>query len=534
MKTQIDIITGFLDSGKTTYINGLIKESKYLKEKIVIIQCENGEIEIDKHDSNIYVTKCSNEESINDKLLMEVIKNQSPDRIIIEYNGTWNIQLLLDSLDYSILRKHCLLDKIIHVIDVNTFEIFINNMGAMFTQQISQSDTIVLNKTDKFSHEKLEGIKKSLKTLNKSAKIFKCVKTKESNNKLVCESFNRLTDFPKTKFDKLFLAFTMFIIGYVVFSLIKGEVLDLSNLDLSRYQAFSTVFISILMQAFPFILIGVFISAIFQVLVPEELIFKVFPKNPFLAFFVSIIAGVFFPICDCAIIPIAGKLVKKGVPIYCAVTFLLAAPIVDPVVIASTLYAFPGNPRIAIYRVIIGITVAVSVGIITLIFGQRDNVLLDKINNKWCGCEACNVKNIKNKSVFNKIYLIFNHAGSEFLMVGRFLIVGAFLSVLAQTYLPHGILERISSEGLGSIMIMMGAAFFLSICSTSDAFIARSFTNHFPMSSVMGFMVMGAMIDIKNVFLLLGTFKKRFVIELLITILALSFSIITIFTLLLF
>ncbi|TYQ12699.1 UNVERIFIED_CONTAM: hypothetical protein Cloal_3731 [Acetivibrio alkalicellulosi] len=532
MKIQIDVITGFLDSGKTTYINEQIKEGRYLKEKTVIIQCENGQTEVNKND-NIYVVKCNNENSIDEEFFLEIIKEHSPLRIVVEHNGTWSIQLLLDLLDSSKLRKFCLLDRIIHTVDVNTFDVFINNMGSILTEQISLSNTIILNKTDNFPFEKLQSIRKTLKTLNKSAKVYKCITKKESNS-LIYECLFSINAFPRSKGDKLFLAFTVFILGYVVFALLRGGTFSFSDIDLSRYQTFSTLFISILMQAFPFILIGVFISAIFQVLVPEEAILKVFPKNPIAAFFVAITAGIFFPICDCAIVPIAGKLVKKGVPVYCAVTFLLAAPIVDPVVIASTFYAFPGNPKIAVYRVVIGLTVAISVGIITLIFGQKDNILRNNINNSWCGCEACTVKNLKNKSIFNKIYLVFNHAGSEFLMVGRFLIIGAFLSVLAQTSLPQDILSTISSEGLISIIIMMGAAFFLSICSTSDAFIARSFTNHFPMSSVMGFMVMGAMIDIKNVFLLLGTFKRRFVIELLFIIVALAFSIITIYTLLLF
>lgn len=151
-------------------------------------------------------------------------------------------------------------------------------------------------------------------------------------------------------------------------------------------RSFNTVFQSILMEAFPFIFIGVFISALLHVFVSQDALVRIFPKNRFAGLGLASIAGLFLPVCDCAIVPIAGRLVKKGVPLHCAITFMLAAPIVDPVVIASTYYAFPGRPEIALYRVLIGVTVALSVGIILMLFPDKESPLLIEALPVSCSC----------------------------------------------------------------------------------------------------------------------------------------------------
>ncbi|MFZ5989931.1 MAG: permease [Bacillota bacterium] len=537
MKTQIDIITGFLGSGKTTYINGTIENTKPPRERTVIIQCEIGEEEIDSEILNseyIYIERLDRDKALDVLFIEEIIKKYSPHRMIIEYNGTARVEDLLDVLDQHPVRKLCVINRIVHTIDVSTFEVFMKNMGSILIEQISNSDLVVLNKSRGFTREKLKSIEKTIKALNKTAEVVRAVIMDDSDEVAVSSevSGGEGLVFSRT-LDKFAGTFLVLVLAYLVFIVFKGDGFNLSSIDMSKIAVFNTVFQSILMQAFPFMFVGVFISSILQVFVSEDTITKVFPKNKFIAFLISIVAGVFLPVCDCAIVPIAGRLVKKGVPLYCAVTFMLAAPVVDPVVVASTFYAFPGSPQIAVYRVVIGIVIAAAVGITLLLFGEEGNVLLNNVNSSLCNCGYCSSNN-RNKRIKDRIGMIFQHAGAEFFEVGKFLIIGAFLSVIVQTALPREILAGISAEGIGSLLVMMGAAFILSICSTSDAFIARSFSSLFPMSSVMGFMVMGAMIDIKNVLMLLGTFKKRFVVKLLLIILALSFSIISFFTILLF
>src|SRR5690606_11971453 len=144
------------------------------------------------------------------------------------------------------------------------------------------------------------------------------------------------------------------------------------NIDFTKLYILNTIFISILMESFPFLILGVFISSIIQVFITRDMVVKYFPQNKIISFLFAIVGGIFFPVCDCAIVPVVSRLVKKGVPLYVAVTFMLSAPIVNPIVIISTYYAFPNQPQIMIFRIIIGIIVAIISGVLFLIFPEKE------------------------------------------------------------------------------------------------------------------------------------------------------------------
>ena len=115
------------------------------------------------------------------------------------------------------------------------------------------------------------------------------------------------------------------------------------------------------------------------------------------------------------------------------------------------------------------------------------------------------------------------HAGDEFFGVGKYLVIGAFITSLIQTFLPKELLDAIGMNPILSLMLMMTAAFLFSACSTSDAFIARSFLSNFTMGSIMGFLVFGPMMDTKNLLMLLSHFKKSFVLKLTVIIAVVNF-----------
>lgn len=324
----------------------------------------------------------------------------------------------------------------------------------------------------------------------------------------------------------------MFIIAFLVFFALLPAIPEAGFWSLP-IKSFNTVFQSILMEAFPFIFIGVFISAILHVFVSQDALVRIFPKNRFAGLGLAAVAGFFLPVCDCAIVPIAGRLVKKGVPLHCAITFMLAAPIVDPVVIASTYYAFPGRPEIALYRVLIGVTVAVTVGILLMLFPDKESPLLGDALPVTCSCGcgdnadhshdddhrhkpmgiALSMPVPQKPKALTQLKAVFSHAADEFFAVGQFLVLGAFISVAVQTFLPYEWLSALSGNRTLSVLVMMAAAFLLSICSTADAFIARSFSSTFSLGSVMGFMVAGALMDIKNYLMMSCLFKKTFILK---------------------
>lgn len=274
-------------------------------------------------------------------------------------------------------------------------------------------------------------------------------------------------------------------------------------------SSLSMIFMSIIIEALPFVFIGVFVSAIIQNFISEETIRRILPRNPLTGVVMAGLTGIIFPVCECGIIPIVRRLIKKGVPPNIGITLMLAIPIVNPVVGISTYFAFAANPQIALLRMILGFTIAVLIGLL-LIFLLNTNPLRNHHSHSGCGCGCGHTHNVPNPGLVEKVYSTLLHAGEEFFDMGKYLILGAFLTALMQTFIPRAIILSIGQDVVSSNVAMMLMAFVMSICSEADAFVAASFQNSFTVGSILSFLVYGPMIDIKNTFMLFGTFKTRF------------------------
>ena len=297
-------------------------------------------------------------------------------------------------------------------------------------------------------------------------------------------------------------------------------------------------FTTIMLEAIPFLLLGALISAIIEEFVSEERISKMIPKNRVLGSLVGIFLGLFIPACDCAVIPIAMRLKKKKVPTNVIVSFMLASPIISPVVLLSTFFAFGETekmllfgfemPKLFVYRTIFGVVVALVVGIILDII-CKDAVLKEEIyehhhhhhdhehihtcNHHHEGC-SCSVHE-KETGPIGRVKNIINIMYGDFMGIISYMAVGALLAATMQILLPISNIGGIVQNKYISTFIMMLLAFALSLCSTSDAFIARTFMNSLSKNSILAFILLGPMIDIKNTILLNKSFNKKFVIVLI-------------------
>jgi len=307
--------------------------------------------------------------------------------------------------------------------------------------------------------------------------------------------------------------------------------LNTSSLTSNKMQNFSTLFLSIILEALPFILIGSCISSLIQIFVSEETIEKCIPNNKFIAIIAASLMGFIFPVCECAIVPIVRRLIKKGVPVYVGITFMLSVPIVNPIVLLSTYYAFQDTPYMVLLRGGIGLIAACVIGyLVNLTVKKTDNPLIaftstqtheehnhheyqHKHEHSDCGCSH-NHRSLKNASLKDYAFEIIDHTAAEFYDVGKLLIFGALLSATFKVFVSRATIGSIGGNSILSIIIMLGLAFVLSLCSEADAFIARTFMGQFTTGSVLGFLILGPMIDIKNLIMLLGTFKRGFVIRL--------------------
>lgn len=276
-------------------------------------------------------------------------------------------------------------------------------------------------------------------------------------------------------------------------------------------ESFSVILISIVLEAIPFVLLGTFISSLIEVYVSKDTIAEKIGKNNIKYYVIAGLIGIIMPVCECAIVPIMRRLVKKGVPIGIAVTFMLAVPILNPVVLLSTYYAFIGDISYVFGRAMFGYAGAIIIGVIV---GQiSNNEELFKKNETCeahCGCDHDHKHDDKSK-----IYQVISHTSSEFLDVCKYLIIGATIASLMQIFIPRDLITSISDNLLMSIIVMMILAFVMSLCSEADAFIAATFRNVFPQSALITFLIYGPMIDIKNTIILLSSFKARFVLKLI-------------------
>ncbi|HWP52077.1 MAG TPA: permease [Clostridia bacterium] len=325
------------------------------------------------------------------------------------------------------------------------------------------------------------------------------------------------------------------LLAYLLFSF--ARVVDAAIID--RLQIFNTIFISILMQAFPFMLIGIFVSSAMEVFAPDEFVVSIFTSRFGLGFVTAMFAGLLFPVCECAIVPVTTRLVKKGVALPIAVTFMLSAPIINPIVIVSTLYAFPGQPHVAFFRIFFGLSIALLVGLILFLLDANKSTLLNGQDDCACGChghdhcgccsttvdQAHDVDDpvLAPRTIPQKLQAMFLHAGEEFFGVGRYLVFGALLTSMIQILVPRAWFTGLSEKSGLPLLIMMAVAFLFSACSTSDAFIAKSFVGRFSLAAIMGFLVFGPMMDIKNILMLLASFRKKFVAALVLIIFIANF-----------
>lgn len=288
-------------------------------------------------------------------------------------------------------------------------------------------------------------------------------------------------------------------------------------------QNFSTVLISIILETIPFILLGAFISSLIQVFVSEQTISKLIPKNKFIGLLAASLMGFIFPVCECAIIPIARRLLRKGVPTGIVVTFMLAVPIVNPVVLLSTYYAFYSKPVMVLIRGGFGLASAILIGFTVGWLEEGKNPLKNSvmfprphIHDSTCDCG--HEHNYHNKSYKSKVLEIINHTSTEFYDIGKYLIFGAIISATFQTFVSRGNILAIGYDKNVSVIVMILLAFVISLCSEADAFVARSFMGQFTTGSIAAFLIFGPMLDIKNTLMLNATFKKKFTIKLMLII----------------
>nr|WP_326847245.1 permease [Streptomyces kaniharaensis] len=271
--------------------------------------------------------------------------------------------------------------------------------------------------------------------------------------------------------------------------------------DAGSVQTWRTVMVAIVVQGVPFLVLGTVVSAAIGAFVPERVFTRVLPKNSALAVPVAGVAGAVLPGCECASVPVAGSLMKRGVAPAAALAFLLSAPAINPVVLVATAIAFPGKPEMVLARLLASLATAVVMGWLWVAFGRPEWLRLPKSAGGHGEGGARNPLEEFRRGLQH-----------DFLHAGGFLVVGAAAAATFNVLVPPSVLRIFSDSPWLGVPVLAFLAVILAVCSEADAFVAASLTGFSP-TARLAFMVVGPMVDLKLIALQSGAFGRAFALR---------------------
>lgn len=284
------------------------------------------------------------------------------------------------------------------------------------------------------------------------------------------------------------------IVAAILVLSVLARPLFAGSLDNQALRTWSTIFVAISVQALPFLALGVALSGAIAALLSENSLNRLLPKRTALAVPVAGLCGIALPGCECGAVPIAGRLIGNGVAPAAALTFLLAAPAVNPVVLVSTAVAFPNAPHMWMARFAASMITSVAMGWLWMAFGKTEMLeralkKVPTVGNRWERFRAASVHDL--------------------LHAGGYLIVGAAFAAAIQVLVPRSILDTVAGHGVSAVLTMAALAVLLSICSEADAFVASGLSQ-FSLSARLVFLVVGPGVDLKLIAMQAGVFGRRF------------------------
>ena len=284
---------------------------------------------------------------------------------------------------------------------------------------------------------------------------------------------------------------------------------------------FIVTFSAILWEAMPFIILGAGIAGILEEFLPQEAITKFLPKAVVPSIMIGAVLGLVFPMCECGIVVVMRRLLKKGLPLSCCIAYMLAGPIINGVVIYSTWIAFRDHkiaPEVIGLRVGLGFLVAVITGLV--VHGQwlkrgttllSASVLPPKEEPKSLSLNVVEVQSKPRRTLMQRLGNISSTAMHDFVDITVFLILGAVLAAITKQYITPDQIQYLSSQQpLIAIPAMMLMAVLMCLCSEADAFVAASF-REMHISAKTAFLVLGPMLDLKLLMMYTRVFKPRLI-----------------------
>lgn len=279
------------------------------------------------------------------------------------------------------------------------------------------------------------------------------------------------------------------------------------------FTDFSYAFLSVLLEGVPFILLGTLLSGVIDQFLPSRIMVRYLPRNVFLGVCVSGAMGMIFPMCECGIVPVIRRLMAKGLPVSNAIAYMLAAPIVNPIVALSTYAAFKGQNAVEFTALRLGVGYLVAVLVALAVHNLAVNTVLKKGVLTLTNAEPTGGTPSLAGGFLGRIAAALRVAVADFLDVMVYFVLGVAVASVFSTAVNQEVILPLALNDWLAVGSLMGLAGILSLCSTSDAFIAATFIA-FPGVAKLAFMVFGPMMDLKLLFIYSSVFKTRFVLGL--------------------
>ena len=275
----------------------------------------------------------------------------------------------------------------------------------------------------------------------------------------------------------------------------------------NRVQDLLTLSISVIIESLPFVILGILLSILVQVWVPDRWIMRILPRNIFLRRAMISFLGIFLPVCECGNVPLARGLMVKGFTVSESMTFLLAAPIVNPITILTTGQAFGFDSWVFAARLVGGFVIANVIGWLFSKHPDQDSLLTDRF------AAECRIPDPHehDQTRWQKSVELFTR---ETAVIMPALFIGSLVAGLVQVAVPRSVLLSLGSNPLWSILAMMALAFVISVCSNVDSFFILPFASTFMPGSIAVFLLFGPIIDIKMLTLMRTTFRAKVLVQL--------------------
>jgi uncharacterized protein len=294
--------------------------------------------------------------------------------------------------------------------------------------------------------------------------------------------------------------------------LLRDSKIALENAAMAL-QDLLTITLGVIVEALPFVVLGVLISVAIQVFVPAHVLLDRLPKNIVLRRIVISFLGVLLPVCECGNVPVARSLLVKGCSVPESLVFLLAAPSVNIITFVVTWEAFNFNHGVAIWRLVLTLIIAnVAAYVVGKLVAPKDALTPEFAAT----CEA----NAHGPHTAGRALDMFR---SEMWLIVRMLCIGALIAAAFQVFVPREAITAIADNPALMVLSMLVLAFVISICSSVDAFFALAYANTFSLGSIVAFLVAGPMVDIKMLSLMKTTYTTRVLVLVSATVMTLTF-----------